>query len=645
LILVGLTGGCNDAQTTYHVSQQAGSKYKTLSDIPSLSPGDSVLFHAGEVWRETMSFNSSGEENNYIYFGRYGDGPDPKFLGSDKVTLWTETTTPNVWQADNNFKEISYGDGDGRMFFLKNDSVIGWGDFSRNVDLSELSNEFEYTVNETTDIHYLYCIDDPNVIYDSVEISQRDKCFSFSAKNSYLIFENLDIKFAASKGIFGGYPAARGSTNLIFRHLTVQYIGYKGGPNDYGISFFHSNSLVENCFFSDCGRRAISINTYTSPEGGRRIENIIIRNNLFKRGYHTTSLDLSCMSQTGDTMQYIYFYNNKIDDSEIPYSDFLAGERTTNQVFVQGGADPFLLTNVYIVNNVFLGAWRFINFSGSMHHYIYNNTFGGMNLNNVSFSPYGSLACGNADTLDIYNNIFYDNLPDISSIQNNLIHGYKSTTVINNDYNLYWSLFPGWDRNFISVDKGTVHLFYNIDEWDDYKSDYPTHEVHSPKPADPLFKDFENKDVRILENSPALNSGKEIPWIIVKDPFGEKDTINKYDFRGYLRNPVRPSLGAFEFTYSDTIINPSDSIFSMRISPNPCDNYLNIELSGPESISNIDLILYDINGKTVMLKSFGALNEMKIMLGNQIENGVYFIKVIINSTSNITEKFLVSKTI
>jgi len=198
LLIISLFCSLISQATTYYVSNTGNNTnngtaeitpWETFARVESqtLLPGDSVLFKAGDVWRDILNISESGTDGNYIYFGRYGTGRNPRFLGSNKAITWTTTGTTNVWQTAtplNNSSDDYYG---GRLFFMTDDSAT-WGVWRPYVNLSELTQEFDYTVNGT--IHYVYSTTDPDIRYDSIEVTQRDQCIALDF-NSYLEF-NVD---------------------------------------------------------------------------------------------------------------------------------------------------------------------------------------------------------------------------------------------------------------------------------------------------------------------------------------------------------------------------------------------------------------------------------------------------------------------
>jgi hypothetical protein len=543
--------------TTYYVSATGAdanngttilTPWRTCSRVTTqtLNPGDSVLFKAGDCWRERFNIDNSGAAGNYIYFGRYGEGKNPIIVASNRAYNWTTTGTTNVWQTATSLTNTSDDYYAGRLFLMTDDSV-SWGDYKPYVNLSELVEEYDYTVNGTT--HYLYSPTDPDTRYDSIEVTQREQCVALNFQ-SYLEFNGIDFKFGQRQGVYEGYPVPRGTTDLVFRNCYVGYIGSKGSGAAYGLATFYNNLLVENCTFSDCGRRAVSVNTYTDWTGGRRIENVIVRNNVFKRGYHTTSLDLSTMNRTGDTVLYVYFYNNIIDDHEI---ESIGSWGASNQLFTQAGINTSLMSQIYIVGNLFIGSTsRSILFENSVTHYVWNNSITGFNSLKAT-SPYGSFAFGGADTIDMRNNIFYDNLPN-NSLENNLVHGYNAGIVYfpHRDYNLYYTLYPGGDRNFTSIQDLSGNHFYNTTQWAAYRTAYPLYDAHSPTPQNPDFNDYANYDFSLSSTSEAIGNGEFPGYILVTDPFGVVDTINKHDVIGNEYSTSSWDIGAYAYSSFDS---------------------------------------------------------------------------------------------
>lgn len=80
----------------------SGNAWKSIDQVnrADLRPGDTVLFRAGDVYREGLDISNSGTASAPITFGSWGSGPSPVFTGAVDVIeqSWTKVAT-NVWQT------------------------------------------------------------------------------------------------------------------------------------------------------------------------------------------------------------------------------------------------------------------------------------------------------------------------------------------------------------------------------------------------------------------------------------------------------------------------------------------------------------------------------------------------------------------
>jgi hypothetical protein len=511
------------------------SAWRTIKKLNSavLSPGDSIFFEAGGTWRETLEIKHSGSPHLFIVYTRYGKGKNPSILGSDPAVNWTLTDVPYIWKSESDLIDPRGNYYPGEIFFILNDSII-WGNYQTNDNsFANLKKPHDWTYKSSS--LFVYSEVSPEIKYQRVEATQRNQAVRMQDQHpeSYIEWNGIDMLFARTEGFYAGYPAVNGATDLIFRNSHIGYIGEKGSGRAYGIALFHSNLIVENCTISDCGRRGISFNLYlqTSYREHRNIQHIIVRNNIFKRGYHTTSLDLACTNITGDTIQDVYFYNNIVDDSELKMTD---GDVPSNQIFTQSGGA--YLNRLYIYNNIFIQATaRNILIEGGDSIFIWNNTIAGHNPHIITH-PYANVSLNYALNIDFRNNILFDNLPD-NRLQN---HGVLMEQIpgkfIEKDYNLYFSLFPKTDRNFSAhrpdCNPDRPMGYWNTMNWDEYKYYNTKFEKNSPRPQPPLFKNNLN-DFRLKKGSPAIGAGVTIQLI-------------KTDFFGNEMNEP-PDLGAIQY--------------------------------------------------------------------------------------------------
>jgi len=466
-------------------------------------------------------------------------------LGSEKIEKWEQTKIKNIWyytsKLSNPWGPARY---EAEIFFLKNDST-SWGTFQDyNNNLSNLKKEYDWTWNRGR--FYIYSPTNPSIRYDSVEVPQRLYCIKHTSnKISYILIDGIDLFYAKAAGYYSGYPAVKNATDISIKNCRIGYIAHKGARRGYGIVVFQSNLLIDNCYFSDCGRRAISFNLYRKQQHGdeRYISNVVVRNCFFKRGYHTTSLDFASTGDQnkyyhGDTLVHIYFYNNFIDDSEIKMKD---KDKTSNQLFFQEGGS--YMNDIYIFNNIFVkSTGRNILIEGCDTVHVWNNTIVAHNPARFFRSVYANVSFNYTRNIDYRNNILYSNWPNNELDNWGVLMQHKPSRYIICDNNLYYQEFQDPKHNGFT---GGLNGYFTINMWRKYIFNNPTLDQHSPFPAYPEFHLLYN-DFHLKSSSPAIKAGQPLKHIFI-DPEKNTIAIGTFDFDGITRDTDTPSLGAYEF--------------------------------------------------------------------------------------------------
>jgi hypothetical protein len=291
--------------------------------------------------------------------------------------------------------------------------------------------------------------------------------------------------------------------------------------------------LIQSNTIHDCGRRGVSLNTYTSHTPGLTISNITIDNNHFYNGFHTTSADISTIDD-GHTFTNITISNNLIDDtaraSEGVHDGCFASSCTSNSIYVESGGDNY--SGFYIYNNIIVGSTsRAILFRNNVDDiHVYHNT---IYTSHPGARPYSLVTFHNVSNVDLRNNIIYGTLPyngGANDARCVLDTGASTSSIFSTrDYNLYHQEDPA--QPFTGSEYGFGGWDTFIYEWDSWRAG-SGFETHSPSPQNPLFVDRENGDFRLRVDSPAVDAGVLIP--------GFND-----DYEG-----AAPDLGAIEFTPS-----------------------------------------------------------------------------------------------
>ena len=551
ILLVLVLGICYStvSATTYYVSSSLGNDsnsgtseslaWKSLTKVnaSTFKAGDQILFKRGDVWRETLTIPSSGTSDKYITFGGYDIGDNPKILGSVQATTWSATGMSNVWVSNTIVLNNPYNMyTKAEIFFQELDNSVKWGNYKTYSDLSELTTEYDWTW--TGNQVYVYATSDPDSRYTSVEVPQRRNGIELNDKE-YITIDGIDMFYQIQAGVRESYPA-RDLNGLIIKNCEIAYNGVIESTFAVGMSVWHSDMLIQNNTIHDCGRRGVSINLDTGSSIS--IQNIIIQNNHFYNGFHTTGTDISNIGESS------------MNDITVRYNFF---EGSQNR---KVGAAYDAATNTYPRSNHIYSA---NNSTGSINNLnIYYNKFtycygGGVVLNGLDISyVYNNTFYGFNTTLDIgTGQIYYQGVHKSAVARNNLFYNdadhntyqfllciYSTSEASPNvdiDYNLYYCVDP----DISAFTNGGS--FYKISQWPTYKSTTGW-DVGSPAPANPMF--ISTTDYRFQSSSTAINAGVNVGLTT--------------DYQG---NPIvgTPDLGTFEYGDNADLTPPVVSAFTI----------------------------------------------------------------------------------
>jgi hypothetical protein len=519
--------------TKYHVSSSDGSDsdsgqtealaWATLSKVntSSFSPGDSILFKAGDIWRETLEIPSAGNASSNLYFGRYGTGANPKILGSKAGTTWTNQGS-NVWKSDITFTSPrslypNYAD----IIFINTNGIKRFGKYESTTGALDAAYEWTWSSNYI----YVYSTSDPASAYTGIEVQQRQFCISTN-DNPYLHFNGIDALYSAN----AGYDSNNDHTvsdqhGCIIENAEIGFIGgITGQQFGFGTAIAYSNFTVRHCDIHHCGRRSISINMEynASPY---TVHDILIEDNVFHHGSHTTSLDMTVNNGgSSSSIDGIIFRRNLIYEENGETVNY-----TSCQIWFQAYTGTGTINNVYIYSNVFK-YWRENAFNSECRTvgnvYIYNNTFyennsAGTTLG-YSYTVYSDYDNTN---LRVYvkNNIFYTTLNHETQGSGAHIVLYSiNTSHYFCDYNLFYRINNNLRTHLINGTSYYMNTIGNLpNNWED----------NSPTPGDPIF--VSTSDLHIQESSPAKYAGTDLNIALDKD--------------GNSFNETTPTLGAYEY--------------------------------------------------------------------------------------------------
>jgi hypothetical protein len=526
--------------TNYYVSSSTGNDaldgksiataWKTISKVngKTFLPGDSILFKRGDSWRECLIMNSSGISSNYIVYSTFGTGVNPRILGSTRAITWTQFST-NIWKSATTISANPYTNLSTEIFFVNTDSTRSWGTYKSGT--AGLAAEYEWTW--VTNNIYVYSPTDPTTKYASVEVPQRESTVNMNKKN-YIHFNGIDMRYSYWSGY--GYDFMHNDMyeqfGLIIENSEIGCIGAwdPSIEQGYGIEVVYSDMIVRNNIFHDCGRRGFAMDVYGN---GYTARDILVEDNEFYNGFHTTGLDIDVgAGYTGSldsiTVRHNFFYETSTTRS----SDF------SNLIFIQNNnTGACTINNVLIYSNVFKWPNGYgILMESAQSVFIYNNVFYDKNVN-ATWAPF--VAAQGTTHATVKNNIFFRSSGSSSDVEKN------SYTI--NDYN----------------------LFYNCTV-----SGSETHGIFS---KNPLFVNPGINDFHLQPASPAIGSGIAIPEVSLdfKDiAFTNPPNIGCHATPLPTSNPVflsasienaTPSL--LEVTFNKTLANivPATSSFTVKV--------------------------------------------------------------------------------
>lgn len=561
--------------TSYYVSNAGNdgndgkteaTAWKTISKVNSqtFSPGDVISFKRGDKWREMLTVTSSGNAASYIVYTSYGTGVNPQIIGSTQATTWSATGVANVWKSATSLttNPLTYGN----VWFVETDGEVSTGKSQTySSTFTNLKSEYDCTWNGN--ILYIYAASDPDSRYAIVEAAERLYSVSLNSKN-YIKFDGIDMHYGAKAGLFNSSYSI--VTGLTVRNCDIGFSGYNDGAG-YGIHINCNKGLFENNSIHDHGRRGISLYNYTSSN----IRNVIIQNNTFYNGYHTTGVDIASGSVSGSTgniynviiRNNLYYHAENGSLSAPSFNSMIGGQTAAGKI-----------DTVLIYNNIFkysAGAGHYM--LGDVYNVSYlNNTFYGFNktaTGNTNFIRLG-LDAGNK-TITIKNNIFYGdaNYSVNTSAVFMVLYGTIAYSDVISDHNLYYVT----DQKAAMVSDYSPLTVFHGNDFESLKSAWGW-EKNSPSPSDPIFANAPTT-FQLAAGSPAIAAGVNVGLATDYDgkSYSATPSIGAYEYGSSTSTPVLPVFQSavienatpvrLDMTYNLTLGNvvPATSSFTVRV--------------------------------------------------------------------------------
>lgn len=560
-------------QTTYYVSETGGGDtLATITEVNALTltAGDSVLFHRGDVWNVVddaalnVGATEDGTSGSRIVIGAYGSGAKPvitcrdTITGSDNTGNWTDQGG-NIWTF--NFGATGAGNGYFRLW----------------VDGVEMTKAENTTVTITDRFAY----SNPNVYFYSVG----------NPATTYSLFE------------YSGFPTVSNAVLVYGDYVTIRDLDIRGGyllfyventistiidSCDIGNSSMQmgvywnggDNGEILNCTFdtkSEVAKSTWGNPTYTEDGINIRgeVDTLLIHDNYFKNWGHGAVHPQGGLNNANDTLTHLWIYDNEFTGPDRDYGYAINYVSSTNTLpdnkafrnyihhipiyvgFSCDGVEFFYNVIDSVFGNAYHSdAWR------SSGAFFYQNSAG---------------AAFGAENNKIYNNTFVDcqdaaiclsnltgtNVKDNNSFVNNIIYncGYEADGDLSShhfsiyfDFNgyeywgvqtfrnnaIYSSYHPTGDSLIYYGKRGgpfhsdnwTGITGFNADNINESYTYPDTIQNNFLLDASP-FVDYEGGDYRLATSVNAINAGVDVGLTT--------------DFLGNAISGL-PDVGAYEYT-------------------------------------------------------------------------------------------------
>ena len=288
--------------------------WKTIEKVNNFkfSSGDSILFSCNCEWRERIK-PQSGTSNGWMYYGSYGNGSLPLFIGSIDVhnsSLWLYLDD-NIWYWNEKiFEDV------GNLIF-NNEILFG----IKKWKINELLNQGDFFFEKNTMKLYLKSLNNPGIYYNQIECALGQHML-YLPHNIYphigvhsvenIVFENLSFKYG------GAYCFKFQNVHHIhINNCNIHLMGgaevdgqsltrYGNGIEFFGLSFYckATNNTITEMYDS-----GISFQAINSPAAGFHL--LFFNNTIKKCGY--SGYELWLRDKWGELFD-IKFLNNIIID-------------------------------------------------------------------------------------------------------------------------------------------------------------------------------------------------------------------------------------------------------------------------------------------------------------------------------------------
>lgn len=327
-----------------------GAAWATTTKVAgfALQPGDSVFFNRGDLWRCTTHFYLvAGTSDARVYYGYYGTGAKPLFLGSKEENStddWVDQGD-SIWRNSDALFSTEVGN-----IIYNNNSVSKRELTQGNVNAQ---GEFYWSATGYIDV---YSTSNPATYYTDIECAMKNTSgIVYMSSRDYITIDGFDVRYGASIGI----AATNGASNITIKNCDVAFIGgalsYSTTRLGNGIQFWRDatnilieNNRVSNCLDAGITSQSAGTNSTITVSNFRIQNNIVIGCDMGIEWWYTET--------TGGTVTGVYIEHNTFHNSG---RGLFHAQKTSN---IRGSAMYISTianvtpTNCYVRNNIFSNA-------------------------------------------------------------------------------------------------------------------------------------------------------------------------------------------------------------------------------------------------------------------------------------------------
>lgn len=475
------------AGTVYYVDATNGNDsnnglsdstaWQTINKVSQslFSPGDSILFKRGEVWRESKGLVITGYDGTSdarITFGAYGSGPKPVINGASIETGWTYSGWGYVYEKAfaNEVRVVVEDD-----TVLTN--VLTWNSTVTNTFGGAKPGSWSWNGSKC----YVWCTDGADPDTHTMEVAAKagyDRYGIRVLNNDYVTFENIDIRYTTQEGfhaVASWYASVNylivqncdvhgcGSTGIVIHNPNYNYQGEIQGAivhnnnvfenRKHGIglawkvidSLISSNTVYDNAWDIVAGWHGIS--QWGGDPNARPTRNIVEHNIVYGTMHRVNGTIEGTGIQCDDLTK----------ESIVRYNVCYANQGDGIRVHLADGCQIYY--NICYNNNTIDSEWRGgISVQEGTHTNIYNNA--------VFNNQYSGINIGgkNESTTTIRNNIVFENEiweinvsswshPNFSSDYNCIYHSAGGNFIQKGWKNYNWSGWQGLGYDAFSLNQ------------------------------------------------------------------------------------------------------------------------------------------------------------------------------------------------